>query len=92
MKEWKYLGRHWSGKVHEVQGLKFVHCTVQRYSKAVHSEIIDAMADIVWKHHRVFGIAMNEKQERFMRSVGGRPSNLLHEGPDGIVRRLYLWE
>lgn len=92
MREHKYLGNGWSGKVHESQGLKFVHCNVQRYSKSVFNEIVQAMADIVWQHHLVFGIAMDAKQEKFMRAIGGKPSTLLHEDSSGTLRRLYVWE
>lgn len=86
----EYFDPHFAVLAEQYSGDVFVHVQVRKFNKTVLKDMFDVLEGMLWKYKALYGVRIDDKQQKFMEVMGFVPSNLRVLLSDGVEREVYV--
>lgn len=86
----EYFDPHFAVVAEQHAGRVFLHVQVRTFNKTVLKDMFDALEGMLWKYKVLYGVRIDDKQQKFMEVMGFVPSDLKVTLSDGITREVYI--
>jgi len=86
----EYFDPHFAVVAEQHAGRVFLHLQVKVFNKTVLKDMFDVLEGMLWKYRTLYGIRVDEKQQKFMEIMGFTSSELKVTLSDGVVREVYV--
>lgn len=86
----EYFDPHFAVVAEQHAGRVFVHVQVRKFNKTVLKDMFDVLEGMLWKYKALYGVCIDDKQQKFMEIMGFVPSDLKVTLSDGVDREVYV--
>ena len=86
----EYFDPHFAVVAEQHAGRVLLHVQVRKFNKTVLKDMFDALEGMLWKYKALYGVRIDDKQQKFMEVMGFVPSSLKVTLSDGLTREVYV--
>lgn len=86
----EYFDPHFAVVAEQHAGRVFLHVQVKKFNKTVLQDMFDVLEGMLWKYKALYGVRIDDKQQKFMEVMGFTLSDLKVTLSDGVTREVYV--
>ena len=86
----EYFDPHFAVVAEQHAGRVFLHVQVKVFNKTVLKDLFDVLEGMLWKYKALYGVRMDDKQQKYMEVMGFTPCDLKVVLSDGATREVYV--
>lgn len=86
----EYFDPNFAVVAEQYAGRVFLHVQVRKFSKSVLNDMFDVLEGMLWKYKALYGVRIDDKQQKFMEVLGFTPSDIKVTLSDGVTREVFV--